>query len=193
MVVKKVLDDVLDEISMPVEKEGELKKKAGEMLRKFSKFKLNAVVGGSLAKGTLIKKNVQDVDIFVVFSKGKEVGKLESYLKKSKFKAKKLHGSRDYFQVKEENVVFEIIPVLKLDKKSVENVTDFSLSHVSYVSKKLKKSKKLAEDIKLAKSFCFANDCYGAESYIGGFSGYALEVLIIYFGLCLIIPPTMLS
>jgi len=34
----------------------------------------------------------------------------------------------------------------------------------------------------LAKAFCFANGVYGAESYIKGFSGYSLELLIIYYG-----------
>ncbi|MEJ2268137.1 MAG: hypothetical protein P8X70_03615, partial [Nanoarchaeota archaeon] len=37
-------------------------------------------------------------------------------------------------------------------------------------------------EIKLAKVFCYANNCYGAESYIRGFSGYGLELLIHYYG-----------
>ncbi len=34
----------------------------------------------------------------------------------------------------------------------------------------------------IAKAFCYANHCYGAESYIKGFSGYAIELLILYYG-----------
>ncbi len=33
----------------------------------------------------------------------------------------------------------------------------------------------------LAKTFAHACDCYGAESYINGFSGYALELLICHY------------
>jgi tRNA nucleotidyltransferase (CCA-adding enzyme) len=45
---------------------------------------------------------------------------------------------------------------------------------------KLKKN--LGKEIMLSKSFCYGTNCYGAESYISGFSGYALEVLIVYYG-----------
>jgi len=41
--------------------------------------------------------------------------------------------------------------------------------------------KEMIDDVKLAKAFCHANDCYGAESYINGFSGYALELLIYHY------------
>jgi tRNA nucleotidyltransferase (CCA-adding enzyme) len=48
-----------------------------------------------------------------------------------------------------------------------------------YVNKHIKK---LNNEIRLAKLFCKANDVYGAESYINGFSGYILEILIIKYG-----------
>jgi tRNA nucleotidyltransferase (CCA-adding enzyme) len=75
-----------------------------------------------------------------------------------------------------------VIPVVKSRNAMVENVTDFSLSHVKYIRDKIRKNPKLADEIRLAKAFCKANKVYGAESYIHGFSGYSLEVLIIYFG-----------
>jgi tRNA nucleotidyltransferase (CCA-adding enzyme) len=53
--------------------------------------------------------------------------------------------------------------------------------HVKIFNKKIK-SKKILEEIKLAKAFCSANGTYGAESYINGFSGYALELLVYYYG-----------
>lgn len=37
------------------------------------------------------------------------------------------------------------------------------------------------DEIKIAKAFCHATGCYGAESYIKGFSGYALELLIYHY------------
>jgi tRNA nucleotidyltransferase (CCA-adding enzyme) len=40
----------------------------------------------------------------------------------------------------------------------------------------------LGDEIRLAKSFAHAQNCYGAESYIHGFSGYGLELLISYYG-----------
>ncbi len=203
MTFNKVLNKVLKNISVSRDEEVELKKIAAGVVKKIP----GARVGGSLAKATLIKKDVQDIDIFVVFKSEAETKKLGELLRKKGFSGRVLHGSRDYFQIKKGKVLLEIIPVVKVRKKeNVENVTDFSLSHVSYVREKLRSqisnnkpahptqsrkfvnsksfatSKSLASEIKLAKVFCYAGDCYGAESYISGFSGYALELLVIYFG-----------
>jgi tRNA nucleotidyltransferase (CCA-adding enzyme) len=52
---------------------------------------------------------------------------------------------------------------------------------VKYIKRKIK-SKKILDDIRLAKAFCYGNDCYGAESYVNGFSGYALELLVYHYG-----------
>jgi tRNA nucleotidyltransferase (CCA-adding enzyme) len=39
----------------------------------------------------------------------------------------------------------------------------------------------MLDEIKIAKAFCYANGCYGAESYIHGFSGYSLELLVYHY------------
>jgi tRNA nucleotidyltransferase (CCA-adding enzyme) len=64
--------------------------------------------------------------------------------------------------------------------KDAENITDLSYSHVKYIRKRVK-TKKLLDEIRLAKVFCYANNFYGAESYINGFSGYALELLVYHY------------
>ncbi len=152
------------------------------------KMKADVFIGGSLAKDTLIKKDFYDIDIFVRFRKhGPFSELLEPLAKKtaSSFKGnfQKMHGSRDYFRVKIKHLLFEFIPVLFIRKpKDAANITDLSIFHVSYITKKIRKKKSLADDIRLAKKFCFAQRCYGAESYIKGFSGYALELLVSYYG-----------
>lgn len=151
---------------------------------KEKKIKADVFIGGSLAKGTILKREEYDIDIFVRFSqeyKDEEISKLlEKVLDKRKIK---IHGSRDYFQIKSGNKIFEIIPITKISNpKAMRNVTDLSYFHVSYVKNKTKKNKKLAGEIILAKAFCRAGNCYGAESYIKGFSGYGLELLISYYG-----------
>ena len=184
MGVKKVLAEVFDEISLSSNEENSLKKLAKEILLKIKSTGLKAFIGGSLAKGTLVKNsNIRDVDIFVVFKNETELSELGKILKKAGFDAKVIHGSRDYFHILVGEVLFEIIPVVKFKKISeANNVTDVSLTHVKYITGKIKKDNHLAREIKLAKAFCSANNVYGAESYIGGFSGYSLEVLVSYFG-----------
>ncbi|MFH1506375.1 MAG: CCA tRNA nucleotidyltransferase [archaeon] len=154
-------------------------------LLKKNKLKAECVKGGSVAKGTFLKGDF-DVDLFVRFDysyKDKDLSKLlEKALKP--LKPELVHGSRDYFQIKnKDKLVFEIVPVLKInDYKKALNVTDMSPLHVFYVEKHLREKPELAEDIRLAKQFCKANKVYGAESYIKGFSGHVLDILIIYYG-----------
>jgi len=182
MKVDKILSNVLQKISLNNNEIKKIAKETKDLVKILKKNKLNANIGGSLAKGTILKKDNQDVDVFIVL-KPEELSKFEKLISKTKLKYEIIHGSRDYIQIKKENFTFELIPVLKLNKNSkIENVTDFSLIHVKYIKSKIGKNKKLADEIKLAKAFCHANRCYGAESYIGGFSGYALEVLVCYYG-----------
>ncbi len=192
MDIDSILKEALDKIN-PSEEElnsidSFLKKFISGFERKLKENKINAeaFVGGSFAKKTLIKKGQYDIDIFVRFDekhKKDDISKLtEKALKSFKQKAIRIHGSRDYFRIDVNPVFFiEIIPVIKVkNPKLAENITDLSYFHVNYIKKKLK-TEKIFEEIRLAKAFCHANRCYGAESYINGFSGYALELLVYYY------------
>lgn len=143
------------------------------------KIKVVLVLGGSFAKDVWLKDDY-DVDVFLAFDlkyKNTDLSVLSEKIL-SPFKPLRIHGSRDYFQVREK-ICFEIIPVLNIKKASdAKNVTDFSLWHVEWVNKK---SKKLKDDIRLAKKFCKAQHVYGAESYIRGFSGHVLDILVIHY------------
>ncbi|MFC1686124.1 nucleotidyltransferase domain-containing protein [Nanoarchaeota archaeon] len=193
MRVEEVLKKKLSEIKVSGNEEQVILKHANAFLldlnKNLKRLEAKAVLGGSFSKGTAVKKKYYDVDIFVRFPrKSKNISELlQSVLKKMKLKFSRLPGSRDYFSinVKEDGAKFkiELVPVVLIKKpKEALNVTDVSPLHVSYVKSKTKKNKKLADEIRLAKAFCFAQDCYGAESYIKGFSGYCLEVLTIYYG-----------
>ena len=139
-----------------------------------------AILGGSVAKDTHLR-GTSDVDIFVLYEKDKDISnKLEKSLKIFK-DVDRLKGSRDYFQVTVYGLNFEIVPVLKIkNAKEAENITDVSPLHAEWVKKNTKRN--LADEIRLAKTFCRAQGVYGAESYIKGFSGYVLEILTIYYG-----------
>lgn len=183
MDIKKILKEELSKISLESKEEENLKKVAEKIISDLRAAGLKAEVGGSLAKGTLIRKKTQDVDIFVIFNNEDEIGKLADFLDKTEWDIQRIHGSRDYFHIILNDLIVELIPVLTFDEPAeAKNVTDFSLLHVSYVGKKVKKNKNLPGEIKLAKTFCHAQGCYGAESYIKGFSGYALELLVLHYG-----------
>lgn len=153
---------------------------------RFLRISANVFVGGSFAKHTVIKKEVYDVDIFVRFDK-KYIGENISELTNKALKrtgmenVEVIHGSRDYFRINIDFwLCFEVVPTIKVSKpKDAENITDLSYYHVNYINRKVKN--RMVDDIVLAKSFCHANRVYGAESHIKGFSGYSLELLVIYY------------
>lgn len=183
--IKDVLKKALEKIK-PSEKEiSEIKKSLGLFLKKIesNKKKLGTdaeiFIGGSFAKKTMIKKDSYDIDVFIRFDRRYSRNRLSEITEKmlQGMGAEKIHGSRDYFKIKSgKNLFFEIVPVKKIkNSKEAENVTDLSYSHVNYIRKKLGSK---TNEVLLAKAFCHANDCYGAESHIRGFSGYGLELLI---------------
>ncbi len=150
---------------------------------KQSKISAVCVKGGSVAKQTFLK-NSHDVDIFVKFSRNYSGKELSSMLQEAlPEKAERVHGSRDYFQLKKGKIIYEIVPVLDVKSpEQAENVTDMSPLHVGWVNSKTKKKPFLKDEIRLAKQFCKAIKVYGAESHIKGFSGHILDILIIHYG-----------
>lgn len=189
--INEILKEILKKIEPPEEDvkiiENSLKDSLEKIENNIKKSKINAeiFVGGSFAKKTMIKKDYYDVDVFLRFDKkysDEEMSELTTKILKDFPNVATIHGSRDYFKIKISPSFFiEIIPVTKVKTpKHARNITDLSYSHVKYVKNKIK-TNKILEDIKLAKVFCYANNCYGAESYIKGFSGYGLELLIYHY------------
>lgn len=192
--IEKILKEVLVKVNPSEEDVNSINKFLKELIisieAELKKLKIDAkaFVGGSFAKRTMIKKGQYDIDLFVRFDekyKDKEISKMTERLLGKIKQAKKfsiIHGSRDYFKVNVNSSFFiEIIPVKKVkNPKEAENITDLSYFHVDYIRKKLK-TEKLLEEVRLAKAFCYASKCYGAEGYINGFSGYSLELLICHY------------
>jgi len=184
MNIKKVLDEERKKLEIDKESYEKMEKLAEEVVSRLKKeiskkkIKAEVFIGGSFAKGTLIKKDKYDVDIYVKFTSEEETKKLEKIVGN----AERVHGSRDYFRMFNKNIMFEIIPTVKVkNPKDANNVTDLSFFHVNYIKNKIKQNPKLRDEIKLGKVFTFCQGVYGAESYIKGFSGYALELLIVYY------------
>lgn len=179
-----MFEDVIRENKVENEKEvfGKIDVFINKIKKSIKKNRIKAVVqlGGSAAKGTFLKDF--DVDVFARFDlkyKSEELSDLLEKLLKIFKNARRVHGSRDYFEVIENSINYEIIPVLNIKKTSdAKNVTDFSPLHVEWVKKNIGN---FQNDILLAKLFCKAQGVYGAESYIGGFSGHILDILVIYY------------
>ena len=187
--INSLLKEILEKVR-PSKKElrdvrNSLEQFTEEIRKKMKSQRIDAeiFIGGSFAKKTMIRKGHYEIDIFIRFNKKhKNISELTKKILGNKKNVSVIHGSRDYFKIRtSKNLFFEVIPVRKIrNPKEAENITDLSYSHVEYVKRKIK-SEKILEDILLAKAFCYGNNCYGAESYINGFSGYALELLIYHY------------
>lgn len=179
--IREILEEVLLRISPGKKKAKEVNEFLKRIKSSIKKLKISAraIIGGSFAKGTFLKGD-HDVDIFVLFStryKGRGLSAMLGKILKQ-FHPESVHGSRDYFRIKNA-LNFEIVPVLDIKSpEQAENVTDFSPEHVKWFNKN---GKKFRKDVMLAKKFCKANRIYGAESYINGFSGHVLDILVVYY------------
>ena len=184
------MEEILKEIVPKSEERANFKEVINIFLGTLNRKLKNAeaILGGSGAKDTWLSGN-HDIDVFVKFDYKKFLTKtlelsdiLQPILKKSfpKIKISRVHGSRDYFQLSFKGYSLEVIPILDINKaKKAANITDISPLHSKWVKKK---GRNLENEIRLAKKFFRANNLYGAESHIGGFSGYVLEILVIYYG-----------
>ena len=187
-VPKELLKEVLEGLKpdeRKVRKEADITlKKLNSGLKK-ARIKAKAVTGGSVAKGTFLKGDY-DCDIFVKFDfrkyGDKDISKILGEVLKKYFKnVTRVHGSRDYYHIKDRQSEFryELVPVLDIKKTSdAVNVTDCSPLHVSWVNK----FPKMKEEIMLTKAFMKAAKTYGAESYIKGYSGHVVDIITIYYG-----------
>ncbi|BFI73098.1 tRNA CCA-pyrophosphorylase [Nanoarchaeota archaeon] len=173
-------EKILKEIK-PSEEE---RKKVFNIINEFfdilRKNNLEPFLGGSFAKDTWLKNDF-DVDTFILFDKDNNISnKVEEVLKKEGLNYIRIKGSRDYFRVSYKGLIFELVPILKIKNiEEAKNTTDLSPFHVKYVLSKI--SNGMNDEIRLLKLFMKNIGVYGAESYVRGFSGYATELLIIYY------------
>ncbi len=186
----KILN-VLNKVKRAVTPNSDEIKQVSGFLKTLDMHKSNMLIdaeimlGGSVGKGTFLKNDF-DCDIFVRYGKqypNEKLSDLTEQILKKFTKPHRIHGSRDYFQIKDSGIDYEIIPVYRIEKaKDAENITDTSPMHVAWVKKHLKLKSKLADEIRITKKFFKANDLYGAESYIMGFSGHVIDIMVIYYG-----------
>ena len=173
-VLKEITPDrqqVLDEIEVFL-------RRLREVLKK-NDILAEVCLGGSVAKNTNLTDSY-DCDIFIRFDyqkyRDQDISLILAEALKP-FNSELVHGSRDYFQL-EDFIDYEIVPVLKVDTPDLaQNTTDMSPFHVKWVLK----YPEMSDEIRLTKRFFQSQKIYGAESYIGGFSGHVLDIITIYY------------
>ena len=182
----KVLSKIKNQVALSNEENSKIKdaikkfKSKIEPVFKKSKIEANIFVGGSVGKNMNLP-GLHDIDIFIRFKKDGELSEiLHNALNSCFSEVIHLKGSRDYFKVNLNDFEIEVIPVLYITRPNqAKNITDHSPFHVNWSKRK---SKDLVEDVKIAKQFFIGIGAYGAESWIGGFSGHVIEILTVNYG-----------
>lgn len=147
---------------------------------------INAILVGSSARGTWISGE-HDLDIFIMFPPDVERQYLEE---KGLYIARKIAQEGDSFEERYaehpyihaviDNFELDIVPAFNVESaREIRSAVDRTPFHNKYVALKIKG---LEDDVLLLKQFQKGIGVYGSELKRRGFSGYLVELLIIYYG-----------
>ena len=151
-----------------------------------SGIEADVALEGSVAKGTWLSDDV-DFDFFVLVDYRPNIDKDEYFLsilnairRHLNYKFELRYSEHPYLRAKINGYEVDIAPAFKAPPSHIISSFDRTPHHTKFVLSKM--SPILANEIRLLKAFLRGIDTYGAEVKIGGLSGYACELLVIYFG-----------
>ncbi|MEM1596255.1 MAG: CCA tRNA nucleotidyltransferase, partial [Desulfurococcaceae archaeon] len=165
---------------------GEISSVINTVLRQYG-VEAEVTLQGSVAHDTWLSGD-RDLDVFVLFPSDWTRDDLEKKGFPILLEAAKKIGSYElryaehpYVRVKIGDVEADIVPGLKLlDPSKAKTAVDRTPFHTKYVNSKL--TDELRDHVRLLKKYMKAINVYGAEVKTRGFSGYAVELLIIVYG-----------
>ncbi|MGQ4892661.1 MAG: CCA tRNA nucleotidyltransferase [Candidatus Njordarchaeia archaeon] len=138
---------------------------------------------GSVAKGTWLPDRI-DLDIFIIYTELKSKEILQDFVKEIPkllpFKSSLRYAEHPYvrlYNVYGYNI--DLVPAFDLGGKEFYSATDRSIYHTRFINENM--DDVLRNEVRLLKSFLIGVNSYGAEIKIGGFSGYATELLTLHY------------
>ncbi len=183
---EEVCDSVKAKIR-PSEKEMEKLKKVGDEISRRMKSVLKDHRDiewkflGSYARNTWLRGQ-EEIDVFLLFppemdneeleQAGLEIGKrlLDEY--------EISYAEHPYVKGRVMDVEVEVVPCYRIRHAGeMKSAVDRTPLHHEYLSDRIRG---LEDDVRLLKQFLRANDLYGAEHKVKGFSGYLCELLILH-------------
>ena len=140
---------------------------------------------GSFAKGTLLRDK-WELDVFILIDAGRDwirsnaEGLLRRCLSGLPVMAK--YSEHPYLTVHLMGLEADVVPAPLLREPRGAMGVERTPFHKRWVAERLSRNPCLADDVRLLKSFLKGIGAYGAETRVGGFSGYLSEVLVIAAG-----------
>jgi len=180
--VKELIEEALKQVEPKLEEKEKLLNLKDKILNEINDLGLTNVepkVVGSIAKGTFLEGT--DIDIFLVFQKGTDLKKEGlNVARKILPNGKELYAQHPYLRGEIEGIGTDLVPCFAIDN-STESISavDRTPFHTDWVISNISG---LENEVRLTKQFLKAIGAYGANSAIGGFSGYLVEILCIKYG-----------
>jgi tRNA nucleotidyltransferase (CCA-adding enzyme) len=188
---EKVLKQVLEKIKPKKEEEKRLKSVAEHVLKvaleEAKKYNAKAMLAGSITRDTWLPEKME-FDVFILFPPSLKEKELEKFgLEVGKNVIEKMKGEytieyaqHPYVSGKIKGISVDIVPCFEVESpEKIKSAVDRTPFHVKFIEKNL--SKPMADEVRLLKKFCEANEIYGADAKTEGFSGYVCELLIIKY------------
>jgi len=189
---REVIKEAL-KLSIPSKSEyeymNEIKEKVLSIAEQHAKvYNCEVMLCGSFAKNTWLPKKYE-MDVFILFSPKVDRDRLEELgLIIGKKVAEDLgaeyvieYAEHPYVRIKYRDVQIDLVPAYKVEKAGEKiSAVDRTPFHTTYVKEKIKNI--LNDEVRLLKKFMLANEIYGADAKVSGFSGYVCELLIIHYG-----------
>ena len=180
--MKELIEEALKQVEPKLEERERLLKLKDRILNEINNLGIKNIepkVVGSIAKGTFLEGT--DIDIFLLFQKGTNLKKEGLNLaRKILPNGKELYAQHPYLRGEIEGVGIDLVPCFAIDN-STESISavDRTPFHTDWVISNISG---LENEVRLTKQFLKAIGAYGANSAIGGFSGYLVEILCIKYG-----------
>ena len=145
---------------------------------------VKVLFGGSYAKGTWLRGDA-DIDVFIKIRPSVDLKRFEELGKKLGFEALKKYGPKlrysdhPYVEAFVDGIRTNVVPCYDVEQGRWQSAADRSPFHTEYVIQNFGAEEK--SQTRLLKRFLKSAGIYGAEISVGGFSGYASEVLVMKY------------
>ncbi|MCK4319631.1 CCA tRNA nucleotidyltransferase [Candidatus Micrarchaeota archaeon] len=185
--MEKILKTVLKKISPGKKEIEEIEGIKRKIMKKIELPKGTKLVAtGSVAKETFIKGE-KDLDLFALFPKKYSKERMFRVLKKAVEKAfpkerkEEGYAEHPYIKLYLKGIRIDVVPAYFMKKgERIASSVDRTQLHTEYINKRFSRGRK--KEVLLLKRFLKANNLYGAEIKIKGFSGYLCELLVLQYG-----------